>query len=62
MWLQCPTEAPIMKTKLCNALGIDTPIILAPMGGAVTPRLAAAVSNAGGLGNLPLWRADRQTI
>ncbi len=51
-----------MKTKLCNALGIDTPIILAPMGGAVTPRLAAAVSNAGGLGNLPLWRADRQTI
>jgi NAD(P)H-dependent flavin oxidoreductase YrpB (nitropropane dioxygenase family) len=51
-----------MKTKLCEALGIDTPIILAPMGGAVTPRLAAAVSNAGGLGNLPLWMADRQTI
>jgi nitronate monooxygenase len=32
------------------------------MGGAVTPKLAAAVSNAGGLGNLPLWRADRQTL
>ena len=28
--------------------------MLAPMGGAVTPALAAAVSNAGGLGMLPL--------
>jgi len=52
----------MMRTKLCDALGIDAPIILAPMGGAVTPKLAAAVSNAGGLGNLPLWRADRQTL
>jgi NAD(P)H-dependent flavin oxidoreductase YrpB (nitropropane dioxygenase family) len=35
-------------------VGIEAPIVLAPMGGAVTPRLAAAVSNAGGLGMLPL--------
>jgi len=40
---------------LCDLLGIETPIILAPMGGAGGPRLSAAVSNAGGLGTLPLW-------
>jgi nitronate monooxygenase len=33
-------------------LGIVLPVILAPMGGAGTPELAAAVSNAGGLGSL----------
>ena len=52
----------MIRTKLCQALTIESPIILAPMGGAVTPRLAAAVSNAGGLGNLPLWLADRETV
>lgn len=40
---------------LCTRLGIDVPIVQAPMGGAVGPQLAAAVSNAGGLGTLPLW-------
>ena len=44
-----------MRTSLCDKLGIDIPIILAPMGDAVGPELAAAVSNAGGLGALPLW-------
>src|SRR3954452_7218130 len=43
-----------MRTPLCDLVGIDAPIALAPMGGAVTPRLAAAVSSAGGLGMLPL--------
>jgi nitronate monooxygenase len=33
-------------------LGIEVPIVLAGMGGASTPKLAAAVSNAGGLGIL----------
>jgi nitronate monooxygenase len=33
--------------------GVDLPIVLAPMGGAGTVHLAAAVSNAGGLGFLP---------
>jgi NAD(P)H-dependent flavin oxidoreductase YrpB (nitropropane dioxygenase family) len=47
-----------MKTDLCERLGIELPIIQAPMGGAVGPALAAAVSNAGGLGMLVLWRAD----
>ena len=51
-----------MKTALCDRLGIELPIILAPMSGAVGPALAAAVSNAGGLGMLGLWRADIETM
>jgi NAD(P)H-dependent flavin oxidoreductase YrpB (nitropropane dioxygenase family) len=42
-----------MKTKLCQMLGIENPIIAAPMGPDLTgPDLVAAVSNAGGLGIL----------
>jgi NAD(P)H-dependent flavin oxidoreductase YrpB (nitropropane dioxygenase family) len=38
-------------TPVCSLLGIDVPIFAAPMGPAITsPELAAAVSNAGGLG------------
>jgi nitronate monooxygenase len=37
---------------LLRLLGIQKPIIQAPMAGVSTPRLAAAVSNAGGLGSL----------
>lgn len=51
-----------MKTILCEMLGIDIPIIQAPMGAAVGPRLASAVSNAGALGTLALWRADVDTL
>jgi nitronate monooxygenase len=51
-----------MQTVLCKCLGIELPIIQAPMGGAVGPQLAAAVSNAGGLGMLVLWRADLATV
>src|SRR5438128_12612443 len=39
-----------MKTRLCERLGIELPIIAAPMGFVTGPELAAAVSNAGGLG------------
>jgi NAD(P)H-dependent flavin oxidoreductase YrpB (nitropropane dioxygenase family) len=46
----------------CERLGIEIPIIQAPMGGAVGPALAAAVSNAGGLGTLALWGADIETL
>ena len=38
------------RTELCELFGIDHPILLAPMAGATTPTLVAAVSNAGGLG------------
>jgi NAD(P)H-dependent flavin oxidoreductase YrpB (nitropropane dioxygenase family) len=41
-----------LGTSICDLLGIEVPIVLAGMGGASTPRLAAAVSNAGGLGIL----------
>jgi len=41
-----------LRTPICDLLGIQYPIALAGMGGASTPRLAAAVSNAGGLGIL----------
>jgi NAD(P)H-dependent flavin oxidoreductase YrpB (nitropropane dioxygenase family) len=51
-----------MKTVLCERLGIELPIIQAPMGGVVGPILASAVSNAGGLGMLSPWRADIDTV
>ncbi len=41
-----------LRTPICDLLGIEVPIVLAGMGGASTPELAAAVSNAGGLGVL----------
>lgn len=40
------------QEQLCSLLGIQHPIIQAPMAGSDTPALAAAVSNAGGLGML----------
>ena len=40
------------STSLVKRLGILHPIIQAPMAGVATPQLAAAVSNAGGLGSL----------
>jgi nitronate monooxygenase len=46
-----------MRTPLCDLLGIEQPIVQAPM--AAIPELAAAVSNAGALGMLTLtWSAD----
>lgn len=41
-------------SSLCDLLAIRHPIIQAPMVGVSTPQLAAAVSNAGGLGSLGL--------
>jgi nitronate monooxygenase len=40
------------RTDLLDLLGIELPIIQAPMAGSTTPALAAAVSNAGGLGSI----------
>lgn len=48
-----------MRTPVCELLGIEQPIVQAPMGGAAVPALAAAVSNAGALGTVALtWVAD----
>ena len=41
-----------LNSRICEMLGIRYPILLAGMGGASVPALAAAVSNAGGLGVL----------
>jgi nitronate monooxygenase len=59
-----------MKTPLCRMLGIEHPIIAAPMGPDLTgPDLVAAVSNAGGLGILqaqfcppPLFREEIRRV
>lgn len=40
----------VLHTRLCDILDIEYPIMLAGMGGAATAELAAAVSEAGGLG------------
>lgn len=46
------------NTSFCRLLGIDLPIVQAPVGSATTPALAAAVSNAGGLGMLAVsWHS-----
>jgi nitronate monooxygenase len=43
-----------LRTPLCDLLGIDHPILSVGFGTSATPELAAAVSNAGGLGVLGL--------
>jgi nitronate monooxygenase len=44
-------------TSFCRLVGINLPIVQAPVGGITTPALAAAVSEAGGLGMLSItWR------
>jgi len=50
------------QTSLTRLLNIDIPIILAPMSNAVSPELAAAVSNAGGLGMLSATWRDLENI
>lgn len=40
----------VLRTRLCDLLDIEYPIVLAGMGGAANAELAAAVSEAGGLG------------
>jgi len=47
-----------LTTSFCSLLEIKYPIVQAPIGGASTPELVAAVSNAGALGTLSItWRA-----
>jgi NAD(P)H-dependent flavin oxidoreductase YrpB (nitropropane dioxygenase family) len=46
--------ASLRPTPFCHRLGLTAPVVQAPIGAAATPELAAAVSNAGGLGMLAL--------
>ena len=48
----------MFDNRLTRRLGIDWPVMQAPIGSATAPALAAAVSNAGALGSLALtWRS-----
>jgi nitronate monooxygenase len=55
-----------LDTAFCDRFGVDRPIVQAPIGSVSCPALAAAVSNAGGLGSLAVtWRdadATRRAI
>ncbi len=46
----------MLRTPLCDLLGINVPIIQAGMSVLSSAELVAAVSNAGGLGSLGAWR------
>ncbi len=52
----------VIETTLTRLLGIEHPILLAPMGSAAGGRLAAAVTNAGGLGLVGSGYASADTI
>jgi enoyl-[acyl-carrier protein] reductase II len=51
-----------LHTALCDLLGIEFPIIQAGMGMGSSAELAAAVSNAGGLGSLGVWRRPPEDL
>ena len=51
-----------IQTKLTDMLGIEHPILLAPMGSAAGGKLAAAVTNAGGLGMIGSGYADPELV
>jgi nitronate monooxygenase len=51
-----------LRTKLTERLGIRHPVLLAPMGGIAGGRLAAAVSDAGGLGLIGGGRGDAEWL
>lgn len=53
---------PAIHTALTELLGIEYPILLAPMGSAAGGRLAAAVTQAGGLGLIGSGYANSDTI
>ena len=46
----------MLTTRICSLLGIDFPIISAPMAGTATSALAAAVSKAGAFGMIGATR------
>jgi enoyl-[acyl-carrier protein] reductase II len=52
----------MLRTPICDLLGIQHPIILAGMGGVSMHRLVAAVSNAGGLGVIGAATLDAQGL
>jgi nitronate monooxygenase len=51
-----------LRTKFTDMMGIDNPIVSAPMGGSAGGALAAAVANGGGLGLIGGGRSDFEWI
>jgi len=52
-----------VRPPVCDLLGIEHPLVQAPIGPAAVPRLVAAVSNAGALGMLGLtWSPDTAAL
>ena len=52
----------MIHTRICDLLGISHPIVLGGMGSATSPKLVAAVSNAGGFGTLGTSALRRDQI
>jgi NAD(P)H-dependent flavin oxidoreductase YrpB (nitropropane dioxygenase family) len=52
----------LIETALTRLLGIEHPILLAPMGSAAGGKLAAAVTNTGGLGLVGSGYADAKIV
>jgi nitronate monooxygenase len=60
--LRCVTISGFDMTVLCDLLGIDLPLIQAPMAGVQLGGMAAAVSEAGALGSLPCAMLTAETM
>lgn len=56
------TRARPVPPRVCTALGLRFPLLLAGMGGIAGPELVAAVSNAGGAGTLGLYKMPVERI
>jgi enoyl-[acyl-carrier protein] reductase II len=52
----------MLRTPLCDLLAIDAPIVQAGMSVYTSPELAAAVSEAGGLGSLGVWQRSAEQL
>lgn len=50
------------QNKLTEKLSLEWPIFQAPMAELTTPKLAAAVSNAGGMGALGMWEFSAEDV
>ena len=51
-----------MKSKICDMIGIEYPIIQGGMAWVANPALASAVSNAGGLGIVACGHAPGDVV
>ena len=52
----------MLKTRICELFGLEYPVVSAGMGGVALAELAAAVSEAGGLGTIGLAALGREGI